>query len=561
MRGRPARASGERLVLAGIGIGIGACVVALAVYAQTAPSTERAASEASEAVRHYPYGSPLRWWDPGSGRVLAAFEEYETPSGSIGIINTAGPIDTKGHPFFEPVGENGRACVTCHQPSDGMSLSVATIQERWRETQGQDPLFAAIDGKNCPHLPQGDEASHSLLLERGLFRIFLPWPPRSADGTPIEPEFSIEVVRDPTGCNTHPEHGLDSDEPTISVYRRPRVAGNLRYVVAGGSLFNIKDGSPMDKDPETGEPVSMQLMADARTPTLKTQALDAAHTHLEIASALTDEQLERIRDFEEQIYVAMSHHRAAGRLTGAGTPTALGPDAMANGEPGLGDNFRSPVFGSFEAWREPRPGETPEQRAFRESVIRGHDVFFVRPFWIRDVTHLNTVGLGNPIKRSCATCHNAILTGMDLAPGWMDLGTTTMPWAHVANDVFRTERPWDHAFDLSTAEHGAAEKRADERLAELPLFKLTCKPSAMPHPYLGREIYTNDPGRALITGRCRDIGAITIQQMRGLDARAPYFSNGAARTLEELVEYYDRRFDAQYSEQEKRDLVNFLSVL
>jgi len=98
-------------------------------------------------------------------------------------------------------------------------------------------------------------------------------------------------------------------------------------------------------------------------------------------------------------------------------------------------------------------------------------------------------------------------------------------------------------------------------LAELPLFKLTCKPSAMPHPYLGREIYTTDPGRALITGRCRDIGAITIQQMRGLAARAPYFSNGAARTLEELVEYYDRRFDAQYSEQEKRDLVNFLSVL
>jgi cytochrome c peroxidase len=49
--------------------------------------------------------------------------------------------------------------------------------------------------------------------------------------------------------------------------------------------------------------------------------------------------------------------------------------------------------------------------------------------------------------------------------------------------------------------------------------------------------------------------------MRGLAARAPYFSNGSAKTLEDLVEYYDQRFSAQYSDQEKRDLVNFLSVL
>ena len=558
MEGRPARGNARRLWLAGIGIG--ACAVALAVYAQLGSSTDRMASKTNDAP-YYPYDSSHRWWDPGSGRTLAAYEEYETPNGALGIVNTAGPIDTRGHPFFEPVGTNGRACVTCHQPSDGMSLSVATIQQRWRETQGKDPLFAAIDGKNCPHLPQGEEASHSLLLERGLFRIFLPWPPRAADGTRIEPEFTIEVVRDPTGCNTHPEYGLNSAEPTISVYRRPRVAANLRYVIAGGSLFNIKDGSPMDKDPETGRPVSMQLMADARTPTLKTQALDAAQGHLQIAHALTNDQLEQIRSFELQIYSAMSRHRLAGDLNGPNTPTALGPDAMANGQPGLGDNFRNPVFGNFDAWRKPQPGETPEQREFRESVIRGHDVFFVRPFWIRDVTHLNTVGLGNPIKRSCATCHNAVLTGMDLAPGWMDLGTVTLPWARVANDPFAGERPWAHAFDMSTAGHGAETDPADDRLAELPLFKLTCKPSTMPHPYLGREIYTTDPGRALITGRCRDIGAITIQQMRGLAARAPYFSNGAARTLEELVEYYDRRFDAQYSEQEKRDLVNFLSVL
>ena len=52
-----------------------------------------------------------------------------------------------------------------------------------------------------------------------------------------------------------------------------------------------------------------------------------------------------------------------------------------------------------------------------------------------------------------------------------------------------------------------------------------------------------------------------LQQFRGLAARAPYFSNGSARTLRELVDFYDRRFNIQYSDAEKQDLVNFLGTL
>ena len=52
-----------------------------------------------------------------------------------------------------------------------------------------------------------------------------------------------------------------------------------------------------------------------------------------------------------------------------------------------------------------------------------------------------------------------------------------------------------------------------------------------------------------------------MQQFRGLAARAPYFSNGSARNLRELVDFYDRRFNIRYTEKEKQDLVNFLSVL
>jgi cytochrome c peroxidase len=178
---------------------------------------------------------------------------------------------------------------------------------------------------------------------------------------------------------------------------------------------------------------------------------------------------------------------------------------------------------------------TEAQREFRASVARGNDVFMFRQFWIRDVTHINSIGLGNPIKRTCSTCHNTQMTGQDLAPGWVDVGTVNYPtW---------TEPP------------------VFSDKAELPVFKIACNPKASPHPYLGRVIYTNDPGRALITGKCVDVGSIVMGQFRGLAARAPYFSNGSARNLRELVDFYDRRFDLKLTEQEKQDLVNFLSVL
>ena len=52
-----------------------------------------------------------------------------------------------------------------------------------------------------------------------------------------------------------------------------------------------------------------------------------------------------------------------------------------------------------------------------------------------------------------------------------------------------------------------------------------------------------------------------MQQLRGLSARAPYFSNGSASSLREIVDFYDRRFNIDFTEGEREDLVNFLSAL
>jgi cytochrome c peroxidase len=469
------------------------------------------------------------WIAEGSHQTLPREMVFENALGRLGVLNVSGPIDTTGHPFFEPIGSNARACVTCHQPANAMSVSVESIRERWRATQGRDPIFAAIDGSNNPSLPQDAASSHSLLLNRGLFRVGMPWPPRG-----ITPEFTIELVRDPTGVNRDPVYGLTSATPTVSVFRRPRVVANLKYVTSPDGLFNVKLGVLMDKDPDTGLPSSMNIMADARAASLSVQAQGAYHDHQGGQGPLPRAELDRILAFEKQVYVAQVWDTRGGSLIEPNGPAALGPANVARHDVHVLNGPKTPGFHFFDMWLQQRATADP-QAEFRASVARGNDIFLNRRFWVKDVAHINSIGLANPAKRTCAVCHNAQTSGMDLAPGWVDLGTTNFPtW---------TESPvWSESSDL-------------------PVFKLTCRTDAPPHPFLGRQIYTSDPGRALVTGHCADIGAITMGQFRGLAARAPYFANGSAKDLRELVDYYDRRFDMRLSGQEKQDLINFLGVL
>ena len=119
----------------------------------------------------------------------------------------------------------------------------------------------------------------------------------------------------------------------------------------------------------------------------------------------------------------------------------------------------------------------------------------------------------------------------------------------------------NRSIDIGTTNLPTALLNKKGESPELPLFRITCNASAPPHPQLGRTFLTQDPGRALITGKCADAGSILMQQFRGLTARAPYFANGSAGDLAELVDFFDRRFKIELTEKEKQDLVNFLSSL
>ena len=65
----------------------------------------------------------------------------------------------------------------------------------------------------------------------------------------------------------------------------------------------------------------------------------------------------------------------------------------------------------------------------------------------------------------------------------------------------------------------------------------------------------------MISGQRKDIDRFKGPILRGLASRAPYFHNGSAATLQDVVNFYHQRFKIGFTDQLKTDLVNFLNSL
>ncbi len=172
---------------------------------------------------------------------------------------------------------------------------------------------------------------------------------------------------------------------------------------------------------------------------------------LQFTGALTAEQQRRIADFEQRLFVAQQASSIGGALDTLGAQG--GPAKLRDSEPGALGSIGIPVWGEFAAWEKIPPAEaaklTPAALAFRQSVARGARVFRDKTFLITDSAGINApVGFGNPVRNSCVFCHNMSQMGNDVAPGQVDLGTTTLPFAD----------PWP----------------------DLPLFRITCLNAAAP---------------------------------------------------------------------------------
>src|SRR5256885_980133 len=70
------------------------------------------------------------------------------PAGQVRTFNTNGAVDVD-NPFFKDLGTNGRSCFTCHRPAQGWTITPESVQSRFVESRGLDPIFRTNDGSNC----------------------------------------------------------------------------------------------------------------------------------------------------------------------------------------------------------------------------------------------------------------------------------------------------------------------------------------------------------------------------------------------------------------------------
>src|ERR1035437_10295709 len=113
---------------------------------------------------------------------IERYSTWENADVKWATYQPAGPF-TADNPFFKPLGSNGRACVTCHDPSAGWTITPVHIRARFEASHGADPLFRPADGATCPDAdvstPAAMKKAYGLLLNKGLIRIALPLPPKA----------------------------------------------------------------------------------------------------------------------------------------------------------------------------------------------------------------------------------------------------------------------------------------------------------------------------------------------------------------------------------------------
>jgi hypothetical protein len=234
------------------------------------------------------------------------------------------------------------------------------------------------------------------------------------------------------------------------------------------------------------------------------------------------------------IFTAQSQDHDAGNLHTQGARGGPGPLAQEaffigiNDPVGLnptGAAFTPNAFTLFDAWTTlPQSARSAVIEA-RRAIGRGQTIFNTRPITVSNVGGLNGETFSNGVTvpasftGTCTICHDSPNAGNHSVKAPLDIGLT------------------------------------DPALAPyLPIYTLR-------NSTTGETIETTDPGRAMISGKWRDINRFKGPILRGLAARAPYFHNGAAATLEEVLEFYETRFNIGLSAREKADLLAFLRAL
>jgi cytochrome c peroxidase len=449
----------------------------------------------------------------------------ENKTGQARTINVAGfPVVATDNPFFLDLGINGRRCVTCHQPNNNMTVSPASLRARFDSTGGTDPIFRTNDGSNSPladtSTVHARREAYSMLLAKGVIRVGI--------AIPAAAEFELLSVSDPYGYAGNNTNGNE-----LSLFRRPLPATNLGFLstVMWDGRETLQKGS-----------------AAAIHFDLADQANSATQGHAQAPLPIDQATREQIVAYQMGNFTAQVFDRRAGKLDAAGAQG--GPGALAT-EPfvfGVNDPlgcdpngancnpakaaFNPIVFTEFDAWTNVRGGG---RHHARRAVARGQALFNTFPIPITGVSGINDDFKLQTVMGTCTTCHDTPHAGDHSVPAPLNIGIADPP-VSVEHDGDGVHNQWGLP------------------VGDMPVYTLRNKTT-------GEIKVVTDPGRALITGKWKDVGRFKGPILRGLAGRAPYYHNGSAATLLDAVNFYDKRFGLGLTDEEKADLVAFLRAL
>ena len=238
---------------------------------------------------------------------------------------------------------------------------------------------------------------------------------------------------------------------------------------------------------------------------LLAQARSAVATHAEAKEVPSDRVMNDAVDLEISITSAQITSNKGFNLS---TTRESAAQILARQKLTPNENisrFNTNVFTLFNAFAS-------SSNANQRALYRGQQIFNTKTF--------NVPELG--ANTTCSSCHNAPNAGSNTAipRRFFDNG--------VATEEFRT--------------------------SDLPLYTFVSLDGR-------KTVKVSDPGRAMVTGKWEDIGKFKVPVLRGIAARYPYFHNGSARTVGDVVNFYDDRFDIGLSLEEKLDLTAFLEQL
>jgi hypothetical protein len=116
---------------------------------------------------------------------------------------------------------------------------------------------------------------------------------------------------------------------------------------------------PLPLDPESGKPMSGNLMADGRAGTLNSQIRDASQTHLALLKFFDKADMARLIDFESRLFTAQTRDKVGGPVDSDGA--VGGPEELARSEAGQLGSIGRAVWSEFAVWEKPPPHPLPRR--------------------------------------------------------------------------------------------------------------------------------------------------------------------------------------------------------